>query len=388
MQTRDAAGPDPMYAHGDPFHALNGPGTLAQKLEAIHAYLLLDIPGLERVAVASYDPATDLLKTFVASSRPANRLLYYDAKLADSPSLCEILAVGRPRIVNDLSLFHRGLHAHTRRVEESGFRSSYTLPIWQAGAFWGFVFFNSLRAGDFTAERLPALDLYGHLLGSLVASELMALRILAAAVKTAHDMVHFRDRETGAHIERMARYARLIARRLAADGKHPFSDQDIERIFLFAPLHDLGKIALPDALLHKPGPLSEEERAGMREHCRRGLEMVDSLARNFGLQKLEGLDVLRAIAVQHHETLDGQGYPDGLRGDAIRKEARVAAVADIFDALTSARPYKAAWSNERAFAQLREWAPAKLDVDCVEALIDSADELPEIQARFRDPDAG
>lgn len=112
--------------------------------------------------------------------------------------------------------------------------------------------------------------------------------------------------------------------------------------------------------------------------------MVESLARNFGLQHLEGLDLLRHIAEDHHETLDGKGYPHGLKDGEIPLEARIVAVADIFDALTSERPYKPAWSNQEAFSMLRKLALEKLDADCVEALIFNEGEVKQIQAKFQD----
>jgi HD-GYP domain-containing protein (c-di-GMP phosphodiesterase class II) len=374
----------PLFPHEDPLRILNTPAPLGKKLEAIHAHLAGMLPGVDRVAVASYDRATDLLKTFIASSGPENTLVYYDARLADSPSLQEILSAGRPRVVDDLALFRQGAHPHTQAIQKLGFRSSYTMPLFQDGTFWGFVFFNSLKTGVFTPERFPLLDVVGHLIGALATSEMLAVRVLAAAVRTAHDMVHFRDPETGAHIDRMSRYSRLIALHLGAAGVHRIDDRTIERIFEFAPLHDLGKIGIPDSVLLKQGSLTPQERELMRTHTTRGLAMVEDIARNFGLEHLEGLDLLRNIAQSHHETLDGKGYPRGLKGGEIPLEARIVAVADIFDALTSARTYKAAWSNEEAFATLRKLAKDKLDADCVEALILNDKKVKEIQAQFLD----
>ena len=376
--------PSPLYSHEDPLSVLNSAANLSRKLEAIHEDVLRRIDAVHRIAIATYDGATDLLKTFIASSGPNNTLVYYDAKLADSPSLKEILRVGRPRVVNDLDLFRKGSHTHTQVIKEMGFRSSYTMPMYQNGTFWGFVFFNSLQADVFTPERLRLLDVYGHLIASLVTSEILAVRVLAAAVKTAHDMVHFRDPETGTHIDRMSRYSRLIARHLAASGIHRIDDRTIERIFEFAPLHDLGKVGIPDRILLKPDRLTDEEREVMKTHTTRGLRMIEEIARNFGLEHFEGLDLLRHIAESHHEALDGSGYPRGLKGDQIPLEARIVAVADVFDALTSARPYKPAWSNEEAFGFLRKMAKGKLDGDCVEGLIGNEKEVKEIQRQFTD----
>ena len=377
--------PSSQFPHEDPLTLLGSSATIDRKLRAIHEDLVQLIDVVDRIAVATYDTATDLLKTYIASSEPPNRLVYYDARLADSPSLAEILTCGRPRVVNDLELFRASTRLHARIIGESGFRSSYTMPIYQNDAFWGFVFFNSLQPEVFSEARLQVLDVYGHLVASLVTSELLQVRVLAAAVRTAHDMVHYRDPETGAHIDRMARYARLIANHLGASGTHPIDDRTIERILEFAPLHDIGKIGVPDRVLLKPGALTDGEREEMKQHTTRGLQMVEAIARNFGLEHFDGLDILRHIAESHHEMMDGSGYPRGLRSEQIPIEARIVAVADIFDALTSERPYKHAWSNEEAFGLLRKMARDKLDADCVAALLANKRAIAEIQQRFQDP---
>jgi HD-GYP domain-containing protein (c-di-GMP phosphodiesterase class II) len=373
-----------VFSHVDSLSLLNESAPIERKLAAIHAALRGELPFIDRIAVASYDPATDLLKTFLASPREENRLVRYEARLADSPSLAEIARTHRPRLVNDLELFRHGQRAHTRAIAAQGHRSSYTAPMLLEGSFWGLVFFNSRTAGALTEPVLRRLDGYAHLIAALVIAERLSVRILAAAVKTAHDMVHYRDLETGAHIERMARFARLIAQQLAASGVVKLDDAAVERIFEFAPLHDIGKIALPDRILLKPGRLTPEERSQMKQHTVRGLEMIDAIARNFGLEHLSGLDVLRHIAESHHEAMDGSGYPHGLKGDGIPLEARIVAVADVFDALTSARPYKPAWPNEEAFAWLRRLARSKFDQECVEALAANADKVAAVQAQFRD----
>jgi len=269
-------GPDSeLFEHTDPLDALNRGVSLDEKLAAIHEALYAQIGFVDRISVAAYDAASDLLKTFLASSPGRNHLVRYEARLADSPSLTQILRVGRPRVVNNLELFRQGRHLHTKVIAEEGYRWSYTVPMYLDGSFWGFIFFNSRSPGALAEPALRTLDVYAHLISAIVTEEMLAVRILAAAVKTAHDIVHFRDPETGGHIDRMARYARLIAQHLAATGAAVLDDAAIERIFEFAPLHDIGKLALPDRILLKPAALSEAEREEMKQHTVRGLEMID-----------------------------------------------------------------------------------------------------------------
>jgi HD-GYP domain-containing protein (c-di-GMP phosphodiesterase class II) len=373
-----------LYGHADALDPLNRSVPLEQKLAAIHEALYAQVDFVDRISVAAYDRATDLLKTFLASAPGRNDLVRYEARLSEMPSLSEILRSGHPRVVNDLGIFRLGRHLHTRILEEEGYLSSYTVPMYLDGSFWGFIFFNSRTTGQFSAAALRVLDVHAHLISAVVTAEMLAVRVLAAAVKTAHDMVHYRDPETGAHIDRMSRYARLIAQHLAATGTADLDDATIERIFEFAPLHDLGKLAVPDRILLKAGRLSDAERKEMEQHTVRGLEMVEAIAHNFGLEQLDGLDLLRHIAESHHEAMDGSGYPRGLHDGEIPLEARIVAVADVFDALSSTRPYKPSWTNGEAFAWLRRMARSKFDEDCVEALVFNAKKVEEIQAQFRD----
>jgi len=256
------------------------------------------------------------------------------------------------------------------------------MPMYYNGDFFGFVFFNSYRKNVFDEEVLHLLDMFAHLISLLVMGELASLRTLISAVRAARNFVHMRDTETGAHLERMARYSRIVAKELAP--KYGFDDEYIEHVFLFAPLHDIGKIGIPDSILLKAGLLDTGEREVMKTHAPKGRQLIDSMLRDFGLESFGYLNILRNIAEHHHETMDGAGYPHGLRGDDIAIESRIVAVADIFDALTSKRPYKGAWSTDDAFLQLRKLAGSKLDPDCVEALIKNRAQLEEIKDRFQD----
>jgi HD-GYP domain-containing protein (c-di-GMP phosphodiesterase class II) len=292
----------------------------------------------------------------------------------------------RPRVVNDLELFNQGQQQHTQAIAQQGYQASYTTPMVCEGVFFGFVFFNSSTKGVFDERLLGELDMLAHLITLMVYNERASINTLAATVKSALEMSHERDPETGSHLQRMARYAQLIARSLA--DRYSFNDQFVEHIFLFSPLHDLGKISIPDRILFKPGKLSAEEFAIMKTHAERGRGMVDSLLSNYGLDSIGYVDILRNIAQYHHEAVDGSGYPEGLKAGLIPIEARIVAVADIFDALTSRRPYKEAWTNDEAFATLQEMAGEKLDRDCVQALVSQRDEVERIQRTYQENEFG
>ena len=126
----------------------------------------------------------------------------------------------------------------------------------------------------------------------------------------------------------------------------------------------------------------------MHTHARKGREIIDDLISNFGLDHFDYVSVLRNIAEYHHEAINGTGYPEGKKGTHIPLEARIVAVADVFDALTSDRPYKKAWSNDEAFAMLKKMAGEKLDRDCVDAIINSRKEVEEIQEQFKEDKFG
>ena len=181
----------------------------------------------------------------------------------------------------------------------------------------------------------------------------------------------FRDPETGAHIQRMSHYSHLIACSLG------LSAEDQALILQAAPMHDVGKIGIPDLILLKPGKLTPEEFDVMKSHARLGFDLLSG-SESFVLQ------AAASIAISHHEKFDGSGYPYGVAGEAIPLFGRIVAVADVFDALTSERPYKKAWEFERAIDFLREGAGTHFDATCVEAFLACMDDVLAIHARFQD----
>lgn len=183
-----------------------------------------------------------------------------------------------------------------------------------------------------------------------------------------------RDPETGAHILRMSHFSRLIAMQMGL----PEADQ--EMLLEAAPMHDIGKVGIPDNILLKPGRLDVAEFEIMKRHAMLGYEILNG-------SHSAMLQAAAQIALAHHEKFDGSGYPNGLKGEDIPVFARICAVADVFDALTSERPYKKAWEDERAIALLREGAGSHFDPVCVEAFLADWNGVMAIRNRFRDDEA-
>lgn len=368
-----------MTSHRDTLENLNRHIPLRDKLIAAHDSICQQFPFIVRVAVTLYDAQTRVLKTYLHSGDD-KRLENYQELIDNAPSLKALLEKGLPRVINNMLTFSDNEPEHTQRIARHGYKASYTLPMFNEGVFFGFIFFNSSEKDVFTEVSLRQLDIYGHMISLMVINELSSIKTLTAAVKTTSQITHCRDPETGSHLDRMSRYSRLIASSIAE--KYNLDDEYIEHVFMFSPLHDIGKISIPDEVLLKPGLLSEEEIVVMKTHARKGREMIDDLVGNFGLQNIKHIDILRNIAEYHHEAVNGSGYPEGKIQDDIPLEARIVAVADVFDALTSRRPYKQAWKNKQAIEVLKDLAGEKLDADCVNALVDNLDEIEHIQKLF------
>ena len=369
-----------MTDHHDALEQLNKHIPLQEKLIVAHKSVNEQFPFIARIAIAIYDAETSILKTYLHSSGEDHPLENYQASLDDAPSLKAILEKGLPRVVNNLLTFEDSEHEHTRRIGRQGYAASYTMPMFNEGHFFGFIFFNSYEKDVFDEKVLHQIDLYGHMISLMVINELTAINTLKAAIKTTGGITHYRDPETGSHLDRMSRYSRLIAAELAT--KYDLDDTYIEHVFMFSPLHDIGKIGIPDNILFKPARLDNDEKNIMKTHVEKGRVMIDELLENFGLENIKYVDVLRNIAEFHHEAVNGQGYPAGKKGEQIPLEARIVAVADVFDALNSKSPYKDSWTNEKANDTLKQLSGHTLDQDCVNALIDNMEQIEKIQKQF------
>ncbi len=203
-----------------------------------------------------------------------------------------------------------------------------------------------------------------HLNQELVDSQLEMIWLLAGAAET-------RSRETANHVKRVGLLSEMLARAYGLDAKAA------ESLRLAAPLHDIGKIGIPDAILNKPGPHTPEEAVIMRSHARLGAQLLASSRRPL-------LQLGAQICLEHHENWDGSGYPNGLRGEDISLEGRIVALADVFDALGSQRCYKDPWTLVRIRSFVSEQGGRKFDPRLVSLLFDHWDDAEALRQRFPD----
>lgn len=201
------------------------------------------------------------------------------------------------------------------------------------------------------------------------ADELLETRL--EVVQCLGRAAEFKDNETGRHVVRMSHYSQIVARALG------YGEQAAQDLLHAAPMHDIGKIGIPDAVLLKPGKLTAEEWKIMRQHTVIG-------ARILGDHPSGLLQLAASIALNHHEKWDGSGYPNGLAGEDIPHTARVVALADVFDALTSVRPYKRAWSVSDAVELLREESGRHFDPEIVTAFLDCLPQILVVKERWAD----
>lgn len=240
----------------------------------------------------------------------------------------------------------------------------------------------SAGADDFIAKPFHPGELKARMRAG---QRVLALETRDLAIFSMAKLAESRDPETGAHLERVRSYCRILVDRLADQKKlgYPESMDYARMIYLTSPLHDIGKLGVPDCVLLKPGRLSDREFDIMKTHTTVGAETLDGALREF--PDATFLRMARDIAVSHHERFDGTGYPAGLAGDDIPLCGRVAALADVYDALTTKRVYKNAFEHEVSKSIIVEESASHFDPDVVAAFLDMEEKFIEVAERFSEP---
>jgi putative two-component system response regulator len=237
-------------------------------------------------------------------------------------------------------------------------------------------------AADFLRDQNQFLDTEVNRRGQELAA-IQDVTILAMA-----SLAETRDSDTGNHIRRTQNYVKVLAQKLQTHPRFGYllSDRTIDALYKSAPLHDIGKVGIPDRILLKPGRFTPDEFEIMKTHTTLGRAAILAAEKQLGME-VDFLRHAKDIAYYHQEKWDGSGYPEGLQGEAIPVSARLMAVADVYDALISRRVYKEGMPHAQAVAIIRDGRGTHFDPDMVDAFLELADAFQDIAAQFRDTDS-
>jgi putative two-component system response regulator len=211
---------------------------------------------------------------------------------------------------------------------------------------------------------------------------ILSLETREVAIFTMAKLAESRDPETGRHLERVQNYCRMLAEwfKLNGKGEYKVSTEFVEMVYHTSPLHDIGKVGIPDAILLKPGRLNDREFEVMKRHTTVGADALGAAVEQF--PDADFLRIARDIAAAHHERFDGSGYPLGLVGQNIPLAARIVSLADVYDALTSKRVYKATYGHEISRAIIQEESGAQFDSEIVTAFLETEPEFVKIREQY------
>lgn len=302
-------------------------------------------------------------------------------------SLGNIMKSGRARIISDLEDYtsKKPLTDYNKIILSAGIRASITLPLKLADEPVGMIFFSSTRKNEYTEEHVKFLKVLVNSLAVSFHQNIFISDLLYSSILALAKLAEARDEDTGEHLERMKEYSRAIAEFLYEEGvyRDELTNDYVERIRRFSPLHDIGKVGIRDGILLKPEKLTPDEFEEMKKHTIYGAEVLRAADINLHSHGQELFKLGIEIAEGHQEKWDGTGYPYGRKGFEIPLSARIVAVADVFDALTSKRPYKDAIPFDKAFDMILNGSGSHFDPNIVAVFAKRKDKIFELYSKFR-----
>lgn len=291
---------------------------------------------------------------------------------AEGSLLAAALLQDQPLYIGDLEkmVAEQPQAQFAARLCAEGYRSVLFFPLGGEGQWSALLAFAAKERGAYNREHLELLGNIAAQVSHSFEKTVVTENLVISAITGLASLAESRDPETGDHLLRMARYSAIIAEELGREGEYAeqITSETVRAILSFAPMHDIGKVGIEDRILLKPGRLDEIERSEMERHPLIGAEVLRRCEAQMNAVGHSVFQIGIEIAQSHHEKYDGSGYPYSLKAEAIPLSARIVAVADVFDALTSKRPYKEAWPVERALALMQEESGRHFDPQVVAAM--------------------
>jgi HD-GYP domain-containing protein (c-di-GMP phosphodiesterase class II) len=338
-----------------------------------------------RIGIAVLTHGGESIKALKAKSdRKIYLGSYYKENLKEN-TLGQLIEENKPRIINDLDEYlknHPDSNS-TKLIVKEGMKASLTLPLIVDRKIVGVIFFSSVEKDIYKERHILFLKNIANSVALAFEKNFIHEDLVLATVEGLAKVVESKDNITGDHIYRIGRYSKFISEKLLEDEVFDLNEKFVEDIFKFAPLHDIGKVSIADDILNKPGRLTDEEFEIMKEHSEIGYRVLREMTTNRINEEEHFFEMAENIARYHHEKYDGSGYPLGLKAEQIPLEARIVAIADVFDALVSKRPYKDGFSFEKAFLILENGKNNHFDPHIIETIVDYKAEFEKIYRIFK-----
>jgi len=339
--------------------------------------------GIDRVGIAFIDYRRGYIKAEYGVSSYDNMHLGPGYEVLINNSSLKRLINNPHGIINNDVPFVAARHPNSLSLDlinREGIGSNMIIPLVSNNVVFGFIFVSSLNKGHFTDEHLRLSSKIVYEIGGPLNRSYLLKVVLAKMTTTFAKLVDRKDNETGDHLLRMVKYSTIIAEGVRKLNllSHPMDKKTILEIERHASVHDIGKVGIPDDILKKPGKLTSEEWEIMKTHVTIGGEIFSELRSDFGMFDQDFYKVAEQIVKFHHEKFDGSGYPYKLRGQEIPLVARIVALADVFDALTSERVYKKAYSFEKALDIIDDSSGHHFDPVIVSAFMNEIDAIMEV----------
>lgn len=303
-----------------------------------------------------------------------------------STSLENIITNGTPRVINDLEKYVVNKDVEYNRILlDAGIKSSISLPLKVNDKPIGIIFFSNVKRNIYKDEHIEFLKTLSNSIAISLNKNIFIDEMLYSTLLALTKMAEARDEDTADHLDRMTAYSVKITEFLLKDKQY---EEEINVPFLkgierFSPMHDIGKVGIKDGVLLKPGKLTTYEYEEMKKHVAYGSDVLRTAESNIAKQKHSMFKMGIEIVEGHHEKWDGSGYPFKKTGYEIPLSARIVAVADVFDALTSKRPYKEAYGFEESMNYIIEGSGHHFDPAIIESLNNHKDELYELYLNFQ-----